>query len=432
MMQGENIDTFIRLLQQHPEGISHSELRNWWTGGGKCRPKAAELKEIAQHLYNQSEIHITTIPSKRGRPATIYQLAEFAAVQGLKTVGSPARFDAKLYQNLRDYLAGTGRTYRQLTRKFGDEVQDYLHAGEWGGFNLFKDINKNGEHSFILLPKPRKRLEIAEKDWTYHIPTLDGKQVPYQIIQFPDSAFQPGGQFGKSIRIVPIFDVHYGNAGCRTDKFLHYVNWIQENDGMYVVLGGDIMENALDDGRGMSYDQTVYPNNQLDQTAEILAPIAHRILCSFPGNHEWRTYKKAGIDPAKLLANRLDVPYHSGPVLLNLLAGGNKYRLHAQHGFSRPGTKGGQLNSAMKPMKYIDADIFLSGHTHEAIISEDTVLRENAENASLAFKPRWVVVTQSFMGWLETYGYRAGYGPVTGGGIVLEMYENGEFVPSTR
>lgn len=432
-MEGKNIEKFTGLLVKHPEGVSHSELRNWWPGGGKCRPKADELKQIAEHLYGNNTIQITEVASPRGRPATIYQLSQHAAVQGIKTVGSPQRFEEKLFTTLRDYLIGTGRTYRQLTRKFGADVNNYLHfTDDWAGFNLFKDVNKDGEHSFILLPKPTKRLQIEEKDWTYHVPDLDGKRIPYQMVQLPDAAFQEGGRYGKYIRIVPIFDVHYGNSGHRAGKFAKYIQWIKDTPGMYAILGGDIMENALDDGRGMCYDQIINPQNQLDQMAEILAPIAHRILCSFPGNHEWRTYKKAGIDPAKLLADRLEVPYHAGPVLLNILAGGNKYRLHAQHGFTRPATKGGQLNNAMKPMKWIDADIYLSGHTHEAIVSEDTVIRENAEDGSIAFKPRWVVITQSFMGWLDTYGYRAGYGPVTGGGVVLEMYENGEFLPSTR
>jgi len=431
-MNWKNYDTFKGLLENHPEGISHSELRNWWPGGGKCRPLAPELKEIAQFMYNEGEIEIREIPSKRGRPATIYQLEKYANSMDSRVSGALQRFDSKLYKNLFTYLDGSGRTFRQLTKKFGPDVENYLYRGDFIGYNLFKDINKNGEHSFILLPRPKVRPVLQPKDWTYHIPTQSGKVVPYQIIQLPDSAFQDGGRYGRSIRIVPIFDVHYGNNGHRANKFQKYLKWIATTPGMYVVLGGDIMENALDDGRGMSYDQPINPHSQLDDLTEMLAPIAHRILCAMPGNHEWRTYKKSGIDPAKLLADRLEIPYHQGPVLLNILAGGNKYRLHVQHGFSRPATKGGQLNSAMKPMKWIDADIFLSGHTHEAIVSEDTVLRENAENASLAFKPRWVVVTQSFMGWLETYGYRAGYGPVTGGGVLLEMYENGEFIPSTR
>lgn len=431
-MNWKNYDTFKGMLETHPEGISHSELRNWWPGGGKCRPKAAELREIAQFMYNEGDIEIREIPSKRGRPATIYQLEKYANTHDSRVPGFLRRFDSKLQKNLFNYLNGTGRSFRQLTRKFGPDVEDYLYRGDFPGYNLFKDVNKNGEHSFILLPRPKARPKIKKRDWTYHIATQGGKQQPYQIIQFPESAFQDGGRYGKRISIVPIFDVHFGNNGHRARKFKHYLKWIEETPGLYVVLGGDIMENALDDGRGMSYDQNYNPQSQLDILTEMLAPIAHRILCSFPGNHEWRTYKKAGIDPAKLLADRLDIPYHSGPVLLNLLAGDHKYRLYAQHGFTRPGTKGGQLNSAMKPTKWIEADIFLSGHTHEAIVSEDTVLRENAENASLAFKPRWVVVTQSFMGWLETYGYRAGYGPVTGGGVLLEMYENGEFIPSTR
>jgi len=431
-MNDKNVEKFLGLLEAHAEGVSHSEVHNWWPGGGRSRPPMSEIRDIVQYLSETGTIQITEIPSKRGRPATVYQLTTRAAI--LKTPGADIRFENKMFDNIQKYLDGTGRTYRQLVKKFGDEVNGYLTPGTWSNHrNLFKDINKNGEHSFILLPKPRADIVIAPKDWQFHIAyDPKGNMQPYQIVQLPETAFQDGGRYGERITITPIFDVHFGNEGHRADKFKEYIRWIKETPGMYVILGGDIMENALDDGRGMSYDQTHNPQSQLDILTEMLAPIAHRCLCSMPGNHEWRTYKKAGIDPAKLLADRLEVPYHSGPVLLNILAGGHKFRIYVQHGFTRPGTKGGQLNSAMKPMKWIDADFFLSGHTHEAIVSEDTILRENAENASLAFRPRWTVIAQSFMGWLGTYGYRAGYGPVTGGGTVLELYKNGEYCPSTR
>lgn len=431
-MEGKNLETFIGLLTSRPEGISHQELRNWWPGGGSKRPKAEELKEIAQYLYNQGTIKITTIASKRGRPATIYQLWINVKDYNPRLPGGIARFDEKLIDTLEAFLE-TGRTYRQLVKKFGEDVKDYLKPGTWGRFTLFKDINKNGEHSFILLPKPINWVSpVQQRDWSYHIPSTDGKQLPYQMIQMPQDVFRIDGRYGKNFAVVPLFDVHYGSNGHRGRKFQKYLRWITETPGLYVILGGDLMDNALDDGRGMCYDQIINPQTQLDDMTEMLAPIAHRVLTMFPGNHEWRTYKKTGIDISKILADRLDIPYHTGPVLLSILAGDHKFTIDARHGFSRPGTKGGQLNSAMRPMKWMDADFFLSGHTHEALVSEDTVIREDAQNGSLAFTPRWVVITQSFMGWLETYGYRAGYGPVAGGGILLEMYENGERIPSTR
>ncbi len=428
-----DLDRFLGILEAHPKGVSHSEIHDWWPGGGKNRPRMEWVRGTAKNLATQGLIRITSVPSKRGRPATIYQLQSYASVIETQTPGEEIRFENKLFENVEAYLE-TGRTYRQLKNKFGDGVDSYLHPGAWSNSKtLFKDINKQGEHSFILLPTPQNWVSpIEARDWQYHIPVVNGKMQPYQIIQMPEDVFRMDGRYGQCFGVVPLFDVHYGSNGHRENKFQKYLKWIAKTPGLYIILGGDLMDNALDDGRGMSYDQYIPPQSQLDDMTEMLAPLAHRVLTMFPGNHEWRTYKKTGIDISKILADRLNIPYHTGPVLLNILAGEHKYRIYAQHGFTRPGTKGGQLNSAMKPMKWIDADFFLSGHTHEALVSEDTVLRENAQDGNLAFVPRWTVITQSFMGWLDTYGYRAGYGPVAGGGILLEMFENGERVPSTR
>jgi hypothetical protein len=436
-MDRKNTNTFIGILNTHPEGVSHSELHNWWTGGGKKRPPAKEIREIAAQLHEDGTISITDIPSRRGRPARIYQLNIYKDTYEAKLPFAATRHEDKLERDLTDYLLGTGRTYRQICKKFGElDVHFVLDHAEnfFPNLSLFKDINKDGEHSFILLPTPSRLPNVGARDWDYHIASdpESGEQQGYQMIQFPDSAFQPGGRYGNRITIVPLFDVHYGAKGCREDKFNEYIRWIKETPGMYAILGGDLMDNALDDGRGMMYDQIHNPQTQLDNLTKLLTPIAHQCLMMIPGNHENRTYKKTGIQPARILADRLYIPYHDGPVLLNCLAGDFKHRIHVQHGFSRPATKGGQLNAAQKPAKFMEADAYLSGHTHEAIVSEETVLREDTQTGSLRFTPRWTIVAQSFYGYWGTYGYRAGYSPVTGGGVVLELYENGEFVPSTR
>ena len=275
---------------------------------------------------------------------------------------------------------------------------------------------------------------MQDKDWTYHVGEDDkGEKQPYLLIQFPEEAFQEGRNFGRAIRIAPIFDVHFGHNTHRADKFRKYLKWIEETPGLYAILGGDLMENALDDGRGMMWDQVFAPKTQLDKLTEMLRPIAHKCLLSMRGNHESRTFLRSGIDVAKILADRLKIPYFAGPVLLSILAGGHKWKAYVFHGFSNPGTKGGKLNAAGKPQKFNDfVHFFLSGHTHDPLAVSDTILRENPEKCCLEFAKRWTCVAQSFEGWGKGYAYEKGYGPVGGGGLVLELYDDGEYVASLR
>ena len=391
-----------------------------------------DVRLIADLLWKEGTIHIKTVARNRGRPGTIYQLTRFTKTP-IKSYRSPHRHSTHFKELVRDYLIGRGHSYRQLVRKFGEDVKEYL-SDDFLGFNLFQQVNSRNEHSFILLPKPLEPVILQKRDWQYHIGLDDkGQQQPYLLVQLPESAFQEGRNFGRAIRIAPIFDVHFGNKMCRIEKFEHYLKWIEETPGLYAILGGDLMENALDDGRGMVWDQTHSPQTQLDLLTEMLAPTAHKCLFAMPGNHERRTFLKSGIDPARILAERLEIPYFSGPVLVSILAGGHKWKIYAFHGFSNAGTKGGKLNAAGRPQKFNDfVNFFLSGHTHDPIADSETVLREDPEKCRLNFAKTWTCVAQSFMSWGAGYAYEKGYGPPGGGGLILELYDDGEYLASLR
>jgi hypothetical protein len=292
---------------------------------------------------------------------------------------------------------------------------------KYEGLNLFKQINEKGENVYILLPEPRKDFDIKKRDWSYHIgKDTDGTTQPYIVVQLND--------FEKKMNIAPLFDVHYGNVAHRKDKFLSYLKWIKNTDNVYVILGGDLVENAIDDGRGMTYDQNVNPQSQLDEMVEMLVPIAHKILVATSGNHEWRTYKKTGIDFMKILCDRLSIPYFAGPVLMSVLANNHKWSFYIQHGFGNSQTKGGKLNMASKPKNFTsDIQFFVQGHVHDAIAEAETCLVEDSMNCRLKYMTQWIVICPSFLRWANTYAYRAGYKPPSKGGVALELDEDGDY-----
>lgn len=312
-----------------------------------------------------------------------------------------------------------GRTEREINKKFGEQGKAFLSA-KFPGYSLFQTRNQWNEIVYVLLPLPKKELRLQRKRWRYHIGSDNGARHPYLMVQLP--AFE-----GK-ILIAPLFDVHYGHQAYRHEKFLAYLRWIAENDNVYAIIGGDLMENALDDGRGMSYDQEKNPTSQINETTTLLAPIAHKILAAIPGNHEARTLKRAGVDPMMVIADKLRVPYFDGPVFISISANSYRWLIYAHHGTGNAQTKGGKLNSANRPKVFTNnVHFLLSGHVHDCLAEPEIMISEDPVNCRLVFVKQWTVVAPSFLEWLNSYAYRAEYRPAAGGGVAIELFDNGDY-----
>lgn len=311
-----------------------------------------------------------------------------------------------------------GRNEKKLAEKFGADWKKLIDA-DYEGYDLFKDRNQFNEMTYILLPKPPKKIRIQPRKWKFHIGVgNDGEEQPYLLANLPD--------FQGKITVVPLFDIHYGNSAHKPEKLAQYVNWVKNNPHVYAILGGDLVENAID--RGMMWDSSVQPHSQLDDICEILSPIAHKILFSLSGNHEARTYRMTGIDSARIIAEKLEVPYFAGPVWCSLVANGYKWTIYAQHGTGNSQTKGGKMNSANRPKKFTGlVHFFLQGHVHDRVAESETCIVEDSGNARLVYMQQWTVIAPSFLGWHNTYAYRAGYPPPAHGGVTIELRDNGEY-----
>jgi hypothetical protein len=329
----------------------------------------------------------------------------------------PKNSSAKKREAFKTFLL-KGRTEKEIIAKFGD--LNFLKE-KFEGLNLFTQRNNYHELIHILLPVPPKGIKLLPKKYTHYVGKDDkGNEQPYLLVQIPD--------FKGKLIIAPLFDIHYGHATCNFEKFMSYVRWIRETPNVYAILGGDVMENALDDGRGMTYDQSENPQTQLDRMTEILSTIAHKILVSTPGNHEARTKKKTGLDVAQVLAERLKVPYFNGPVTMSIVSNTYKWTFYVFHGFGNSQTKGGKMNVASRPKGWTGlVHFFVSGHTHDCIAESETAIIEDPLNCRLMFVKQWTVVAQAFLGWYGSYGYEAGYKPPAQGGVSIELFADGTY-----
>lgn len=65
---------------------------------------------------------------------------------------------------------------------------------------------------------------------------------------------------GHDITIIPISDVHWGSPECMEQEFISFINTVKETPNVYLVLGGDLIENGTRSSVGDSVFRQTMPS----------------------------------------------------------------------------------------------------------------------------------------------------------------------------
>jgi hypothetical protein len=135
-----------------------------------------------------------------------------------------------------------------------------------------------------------------------------------------------------------------------------------------------------------------------------LSPLADRIDCLMPGNHEARIRRATGDCPIRDVTDALDVPYVEAAALFTYKVGEQVYEVYMRHGTGM----GQSLAQLAKSGFVIGADIYVTGHTHrQAVTADDYFCRIGGK---VGRRKRYFVSSGSFMGY-ERYAAERGYPP---------------------
>ena len=247
-------------------------------------------------------------------------------------------------------------------------------------------------------------------------------------------------QYGQTINIKPVFDVHLGSTACDVNAFKAFLADSDENT--YFLLGGDTFDSIVvndiryrKSGDAVKGDAIV--DRLVDMGEEYLAPYRDRILGIGKGNHEDVVTKRCGTDLIARLCKRLDCQDigYSGLFRLQFAENGSRGRTviiryhHGWGGGSR--TVGSDLTKYSKDMLYWDADVFLYGHTHQRKVDE--IPRMGLVGSKLVSKPKILGVCGTFLKTYTTdlqptYAEVKGYPPVTIGGIRVGIKPSKDWV----
>lgn len=208
-------------------------------------------------------------------------------------------------------------------------------------------------------------------------------------------------------------DLHIGDENCDLKAIKKRIEYVKEKDEAFVILNGDLLNNAITTSVSDSYTEKISPMGQIDYCVELFTPIKDKILCITSGNHEQRTYRGAGIDVSEIVAIELGLRHRftKASAVLFLRFGctnqrrKQRYSIYVTHGRGGGRRPGGKVNSLSDMSNIVDCDIYLHAHTHLPVLFKEGFHRTNNVTSTVTFVERLFVNTAASL----KYG---GYGEV--------------------
>jgi hypothetical protein len=226
----------------------------------------------------------------------------------------------------------------------------------------------------------------------------------------------------NKIYLVPLYDAHTGSKTMYKDLFERTINFIDETPNCYTVLGGDLLESATRQSIGMGvFDEDIHLSDQMRYIQRVLSPLVDKgkILGAVTGNHEMRPTYLNKWNPIEEICYDLQIPYLGFQGYLLLYVNEIPYKVFFHHGVGASRTKGAKLNASMRANQVASADLYITGHVHEAMYTSDTIFE--IENEELIQKKRTYVLAGSFLQYFGGYPEMNMLSPSLPGTLLIEL-----------
>ena len=169
------------------------------------------------------------------------------------------------------------------------------------------------------------------------------------------------------VALVPIADLHFGKPLHR-EKFWQDVNAITSVKNVYVILGGDLIDNSIKTVWGVDFIIEATPiKEQLLAAKNFIETLGDRILAIISGNHELWSLKAAGIDLYEVfLAYNLTHLYRRNIAFIKLQVNDITYQIGIAHKYRYNSS----LNLTHTVKRFVenaplDLDVGIVCHHHE-------------------------------------------------------------------
>ena len=219
-------------------------------------------------------------------------------------------------------------------------------------------------------------------------------------------------------------DLHFGHPCCDIERAKRQIKYCLEK-GIYVLGMGDYIETGLRGSVGDSvYQQKLNPQKQMDFMIDFLKPLARKglLLGLLIGNHEGRIQKDTSVNPVKIMAKILRVPY-LGYACWNLFyVGDESYTIYTIHGTTGSRFDHTKLKAAIDISHYFDADIVAMAHVHSCIDDEILVHIVDRKRKMIVERKKFIVVTGHYLSYDDSYAQEKGLPPARLGSPKVKLF----------
>jgi len=166
--------------------------------------------------------------------------------------------------------------------------------------------------------------------------------------------------FKKPIGICFLFDQHLRAEG--NDAAFKDADTILETPGMYAVIGGDVIDNAI---KFSPHNSASTPSQEWQVFTDYARKLSKRLIVVVAGNHDLWSYDLAGIDATGWVARNVGARYARYAAYVSIDVSGTLYIVGVRHYY--PGS--GRNSPAAGAKRWIkessrDIDVAVVGHRH--------------------------------------------------------------------
>lgn len=236
------------------------------------------------------------------------------------------------------------------------------------------------------------------------------------------------------VEIMMLTDLQFGSKGFKDARFREFRDWILGQPSCFVVLGGDLIDAATVMSVASPYENKWQPSEQVLNLVKLLSPLRGRILGYVGGNHERRTVKGFG-DAGVLIATLLKIPYSRGEQTIDVQYGQHQpFRIALWHGSGSARTKGAKAQMLHRFMHRGEADVYLCGHLHDAMVLFDwrERIRKRKGEKVIELDKIAGIMSSSFQDYWNSYAETVGLPPSDTMMALIRLYQDGAWEVNMR